>query len=324
MTGEPEHSLIDPQEPAPPDQIPATETIPVPEAVSEIPENTNPLLFQNFTRVPPPRQERIPNMGHLGILILLALGCLAVAAFAAQIAVSRHLFGVTTIAQASTEIHYTLGTEAVFYSLTLCASLLLFPVLWHRGFFAALQWHANRARQHAAWLISAAVICFILAMFDGIFLPGPADAPIDRIFRTPGAAWILFAFGVTLAPFFEELAFRGFLLPALSTAFDWIAEKVTSEPPHSLDQEGHPQWSIPAMVTASILASLLFAALHADQTGYSLGPFLLLILVSLVLCAVRLILRSLAASVLVHATYNFLLFSFMLIGTSGFKHLENM
>jgi membrane protease YdiL (CAAX protease family) len=78
------------------------------------------------------------------------------------------------------------------------------------------------------------------------------------------------------------------------------------------------------MVTASILTSLLFAALHADQTGYSLGPFLLLILVSLVLCAVRLVLRSLAASVLVHATYNFLLFSFMLIGTSGFKHLENM
>jgi membrane protease YdiL (CAAX protease family) len=283
-----------------------------------------PLLFQSFTRLIAPPQERIPHMGHIGILMLLALGCLAVAALLARAAVSYHFFGVTTLTEAATEIHYTLGTEAVFYLLTLCCSVLLFPLLWHRSFFAALQWHAEHARRYAGYLLGAAGVCFVLAMFDGMFLPGPADAPIDRIFRTPGAAWILFAFGVTLAPFFEELAFRGFLLPALSTAFDWIAEKVTGEPPHPLDEYGHPQWSMPAMVVASVIASLLFAALHADQTGYSLGPFLLLVLVSLVLCAVRLALRSLAASVLVHATYNFLLFSFMFFGTSGFRHLENM
>ena len=34
--------------------------------------------------------------------------------------------------------------------------------------------------------------------------------------------------------------------------------------------------------------------------------------------------RSLAASVLVHASYNFLLFSLMLLGTSGFRHLDKM
>ncbi|MGO9437412.1 MAG: lysostaphin resistance A-like protein [Terracidiphilus sp.] len=341
MTDQPDQSPIDPQETERPDQISITEAIPAPEAHTEISEPGEPLLvpnlptiadqednqqllFQNFTRLPAPRQERIPHMGHLGILILLALGCLAVAAVLANVAVKYHLFGVTTITQAATDIHYTLGTEAIFYFLTLCASMLLFPVLWHREFFAALQWHANRARARSPWLIGAAVVCFILAMIDGVVLPGPADAPIDRIFRTPGAAWILFAFGVTLAPFFEELAFRGFLLPTLSTAYDWVAEKFTGESPHPLDPDGHPHWSMPAMIAAAILTSILFAALHADQTGYSLGPFLLLVCVSLVLCAVRLGLRSLAASVLVHATYNFLLFSFMLIGTGGFRHLENM
>src|ERR1039457_4884857 len=39
-----------------------------------------PLLFQSFPRLIPPPQERIPHMGHIGILMLLALGCLAVAA----------------------------------------------------------------------------------------------------------------------------------------------------------------------------------------------------------------------------------------------------
>jgi membrane protease YdiL (CAAX protease family) len=78
------------------------------------------------------------------------------------------------------------------------------------------------------------------------------------------------------------------------------------------------------MVIASIFTTLPFALVHADQQGHSLGPFILLIVVSLILCAVRLVTRSLAASTLVHACYNFLLFFFMLIGTEGFRHLEKL
>jgi len=64
--------------------------------------------------------------------------------------------------------------------------------------------------------------------------------------------------------------------------------------------------------------------MHAEQTGKSIGPFLLLITISLVLCAVRIKTRSLAASTMVHACYNFVLFFSMLVGTGGFRHLENM
>jgi hypothetical protein len=78
------------------------------------------------------------------------------------------------------------------------------------------------------------------------------------------------------------------------------------------------------MVIASIATSVPFALLHAEQTGRSIGPFLLLVTVSLVLCAVRLKTRSLAASTLVHACYNFLIFFFMLLGTEGFRHLDKM
>ena len=134
----------------------------------------------------------------------------------------------------------------------------------------------------------------------------------------------MFGFAVTLAPFFEEMAFRGFLLPALATAWDWISEKSTGKSARPLAADGHPQWSIPAMIFASILTSLPFALLHADQTGKALGPFLLLITVSLILCAVRLKTRSLAASTLVHASYNFLIFFLMLISTGGFRHLDKM
>ena len=235
-----------------------------------------------------------------------------------------HLFGVSSLQQAGADIHYLLGSEAILYILTFGACLLIFPLFWHKSLLAGLQWNGATAIRLRWRLVSAAAVCMLLALVNGEFMPGPTNAPIEKILQVPGAAWILFGFGITFAPFFEETFFRGFLLPALCTAYDWFAEATTGEPRRPLGENGHPQWSLSAMVVASIVTSIPFAALHAQQTGYSIGPFLLLVCVSLVLCAVRLSTRSLAASVTVHACYNFLLFSLMLIGTGGFRHLDKM
>lgn len=297
------------------------EAAPESEALLIAQQSNTPPLFEYYTR---PSQDRIPHVGHLALLALLTLSALIIVAIIGQVALMRHVFGVSSITEAAGNVRYLLGTQALLYVFTFVGSVIVFPLVWHKSLFAGIQWRGTRALQRSGYLIGAAALCFILAMIDGYFFPGPKDAPIDRIFRTPGAAWFLFAFGVTFAPFFEEIAFRGFLLPALATACDWAAEKTTHRPPPALDFNGHPHWSMPAMVIASLVTSLFFAAMHADQTSYSVGPFLLLILVSLVLCYARLRLRSLAASVLLHATYNFLLFSFMLIGTGGFRHLDKM
>lgn len=277
-------------------------------------------LFQ----VPPPPPERIPNFGHLCLLGLLILFGLACTSLVVMVALHHRLFGIAAREQAVTNIHYTLGSEALLYVFTLAACLIIFPLVWHKGFFAGVQWNAGTALRLRWRLISAAGACFVLAFVDSTVAPGPSNAPIDKIFRAPGAAWLLFAFGVTFAPFFEETFFRGFMLPALCTAFDWFDERITHRPRLPLAPNGHPQWTMPAMVVGSIFTSLPFAALHAQQTGYSLGPFVLLVGVSLVLCAIRLSTRSLASSVLVHASYNFMLFAIMLVGTHGFQHLQKM
>jgi membrane protease YdiL (CAAX protease family) len=223
-----------------------------------------------------------------------------------------------------TDIHYTLGNQAATYLLTLLACLLLFPLVWHKGFFAGLQWNGAAALHLKMRLFGAAFVCFVLAFADGLIFQETKDAPIDKIFKSPGAAWLLFAFGVTFAPFFEEIAFRGFLLPSLCTAYDWIAEKTVGQLIHQLGPNGHPQWSMRAMIVASILTSVPFALMHAEQTAFAPGPFVLLVCVSLVLSWARLSTRSLAASVLVHASYNFILFSLMIIGTGGFQHMDKM
>jgi len=283
-----------------------------------------PALFAQYSKEEYRQPARIPHFGHLILLLLLACFGLLGAGSLLLLGMHFHLFGVSTLGEAVTDFRYTLGSQAVQYLITFAACLFVFPLVWRKGFFDGLQWRATTALRLKGRLIATAVACFALAMLNGYFMPGPTDAPIDRIFRAPGAAWVLFAFGVTLAPFFEEIAFRGFFLPALCTAYDWFGEKIAGIPLRPLDENNHPQWSMPAMVVSSILTSLPFALMHAEQTAYSLGPFLLLVGVSLVLCWVRLSTRSLASSVLVHACYNFLLFSLMLFGTGGFKHLDKM
>ena len=288
------------------------------------PEPSERLLFQSFTQpaiVPP---ARIPHLGHLALLVALASIGLLCSSVLVLAGMHFHLFGVATLDRAKSDVHYTLGSTAALYLATFAAALFVLPLVWHKSFFAGIQWNGATALRLRWWLFGAGGLCFLLAMLDEILLPSPAKAPIDEMFRSPGAAWLMLAFGVTIAPFFEEIFFRGFLLPTLATAWDWAIEQGTGKPAPALGEHGHPQWSIFAMVAASIFTSLPFAALHADQQGHALGPFVLLFAISLLLCAVRLRTRSLASSVLVHASYNFLLFSFMFLGTGGFRHLDKM
>ena len=302
------------------------EPIALPPFPTADPEQIEPPLFRSFFKPEhkASSQVRIPHLGHAAILGLLASVGLVGAGLLTRSALSFHLFGISTLQGAMSDVHYTIGSMAALYLIAFGAALLIFPLFWHRGYFAGIQWNGSSALRHLKSLLAAAGVCFVLALVDEVVLPGPSNAPIDKLFDTRTAAWLLFAFGVTFAPFFEETVFRGFLLPALSTAFDWSIERATGNPARPLDPLGHPQWSLGAMVFASIATSVPFALMHAEQTAWSLGPLLLLVAVSLVLSWARLSTRSLAASVLVHASYNFLLFSLMLLGTGGFRHLDKM
>jgi len=298
----------------------------LPPVPAGLPDDTDPPLFRSFYQPErkAPTEVRIPHLGHVAILLLLASIGLLGAGLLTRSALYFHLFGVSTVQIAMTDVHYTIGSMAALYLIAFGAAVLIFPLFWQRRYFAGVQWNFSSALRHVKSLLAAAGVCFILALVDEVVLPGPTNAPIDKLFDTRAAAWLLFAFGVTFAPFFEETIFRGFLLPALCTAFDWLVERATGNPSRPLDPLGHPQWSLAAMVFASVATSVPFALMHAEQTAWSLGPFLLLVAVSLVLSWARLSTRSLAASVLVHASYNFLLFSLMLLGTSGFRHLDKM
>ena len=312
-TGEPEEPIPEPNRA---DEVSLT----APYTVDDEP------LFASYTRTvhPAMREERIPLAGDLGLVFLLLLFGWICVSVLVGIGLHLKLWGIASASDAQTDYHYALITQGALYLITFAGCLVVFPLIWRRPFFDGVHWRGSYAIQRIGRLMSAAVLCFFVAMINGILMPGPSNAPIEQLFKAPGAAWVLFGFGITLAPFFEEMAFRGFLLPALCTAWDWSVEHLTGAPRRPLDDRGNPNWSLTAMIIGSAITSAPFALMHGFQTAWSLGPFLLLMFVSLVLCWVRLSTRSLAASTIVHACYNLMLFSFMLLGTGGFKHLDRM
>jgi hypothetical protein len=271
-----------------------------------------------------PRPMRFPNIADVGLLCILLVFAALIAAILTAAALQFHLFGVSTAKQAFADIRYALGGQLLWYLFALMGCIALFPHLWHTRFFRGVEWRWSAAVRARGLLMGTALFCLVLAVVDGKLLPGPENAPIDEVFKMPGAPWFMFFFGTLLAPFFEEMLYRGFLLPAFCTAYDWCVERITKRLAPWPDEDGKTVWTAPAMAVGSVLVSIPFALMHAAQTGYSLGPFLLLFCVSLVLCWVRLRLRSLAASILVHASYNLLLFAIMIAGTGGFKHFDKL
>lgn len=268
----------------------------------------------------PPR--RIPNFRDLLLFGLLLLGGLVCAIIAILIAVGLHLFGVSRVEDIMHSMVYAIGSSVVLYVVAFPLAVIIFPMLWHKKFLAGLQWNSAVARRLWPWLLATGAACFFIALGARAVLHFPEHSPIEGLLSTPQAAWMMFAFSITVAPLCEEIIFRGFMLPALSTAVDWTGEKLAHRPAPALLAGDHPRWSLPAMISASIFTSIAFALIHIGQIGNSLGPVALIFTVSLVLCAVRLGTRSLAATTLTHAAYNCTLFLFQAIASHGFMHLH--
>jgi membrane protease YdiL (CAAX protease family) len=215
-------------------------------------------------------------------------------------------------------------------------SIAVFSAWWHRPFAEGVHWDLAPVQRKRWLLIGIGIVLSISVQLLSNFLPIPKELPIDDFFRTPLDIWMVAIFGVFIAPIFEELAFRGFLLPSLASGWDWITGKRAQSNPeavtypieaptlHDLTPLHDPHWSPAAIVFASTITSICFALLHADQLAHAYAPLGVLFGVSLVLCFVRLRFHSLAASALVHACYNGTIFAMLFIATSGFRHLDKL
>ena len=241
----------------------------------------------------------VPNFGHTVVFFLIALiALLAVQASLYALAVSRHLFQGESAKQLQHEPLLIIPSEAISYLLAIGAAAAIFTLWWRRPFGTGIQWNGWAALRRAGGLLVTGLLLGLLLEWVSSYLPVPKQLPLDEFFRTPTEVWLATGFGIFIAPAFEEIAFRGFLLPSL--------ERFSGR------------------VVAIIATSVLFAGLHATQLAKAWVPLLVIFCVSVVLCLVRLRFKSVAASALVNAAYNSSIFILVFIGTDGYRHLEKL
>jgi membrane protease YdiL (CAAX protease family) len=260
--------------------------------------------------------RRIPHLGHAILFFSLAFLMLALCQL-----------GIFTLAHLRLESAmehpgFGLASQALAYVLTLAASAWLFPHLWGLSFLQGIHWNVLAVRRYWLRIVAGGVLLSAAAQASLQLLPAPKTDLFDSLLKTPHAAWLLMAFAVLLAPLTEEIAFRGFLLPALATGYDWLA---LERSPAGLDRwQRSSLHSASALLFSAIFSSIPFVLLHADQLSHAWGALGVLYGVSLVFSFVRIRTHSLACSVLMHTTYNFSIFVVILISTGGFTHLEKL
>ena len=259
--------------------------------------------------------KHIPHIGHATLFFVIAWLSLSLCVLVVLGAAHLH-------SEEQIKAHQGLAMmgQAVSYILTRSVAWVLFPRLWDRSFLLGIEWNSLAPKRWWYWIMIVGAAMSGLAQFALRFVAEPKTSPLDQVLRTTHGAWLMTGFGVLLAPLTEEIAFRGFLLPALAIAYDWLALERT---PAGLQKwQSSSMHSRAALIFASIFSSIPFALMHAGQLQHAWGALGILYAVSLVLSFVRVRTSSVAASVLMHATYNFTVFVVLFVGTDGYRHME--
>ncbi len=163
-------------------------------------------------------------------------------------------------------------------------------------FLEGIEWNWPSMRWFV-YLVCGVVLAFAITAIQSA-VPKPSEVPLDKFLKTTSGMWTMATFGTLLAPFADEVFFRGLLFPALV--------RKTS-------------------MTLSVgVTAFLFTLIHGGQLGWNWGPLLLLFTVGVILTLIRAWGRSVAASMLVHMSYNLTLFIFLYRGTHGFQSLEKV
>jgi membrane protease YdiL (CAAX protease family) len=158
----------------------------------------------------------------------------------------------------------------------------LLKLRYRKPFWRSLGWISPGVGVIFRCFVAGPLLAIAIGLGGYLLRTPDIEMPIKDLLTDPFSIALIGIFATTLGPVFEELAFRGFLLPLLVR-------------------------SVGAFVGV-ILTALPFAILHGPQYAWSWRHLLLLTLASAVFGLVRLYMGSTVAAAALHASYNFTFF----------------
>jgi membrane protease YdiL (CAAX protease family) len=234
----------------------------------------DPEIYNNADLIPPPlpaRKEPAWGYADLALFIGALLPTVLLASillFLTGLAAPRVIFNSAA---------RQLTLQSFLYLLLLGILYLIVTGRYHEPFWKALGWTFPVPR---AWLcVLVGPVLAVALSVAGVLLKAPAENSLIEDLITNRASLALFiVFGVIFAPIFEELLFRGFLLPLLARSLG------------------------PARGIA--IAAIAFGLLHGAQNHWAWQPILLIGAAGAAFGYARYRTGSTTAGFMMHAAYN--------------------
>ncbi len=288
--------MVNPEQEPQDYSIPPLEDTPAESEISASPDRAMPV---EAVPLAPPPHKVFPQWSAWDVVAVLGFTVAAIVLFSMVALVIAHILTNdrhVPVGDLAMNPIVVIGSQLAAYPVVIIFMIALVRSKSGERFWTAIHWNW-RGTSTLAFLFTGIVFAFMVE-FASRWLPIPKSLPVDQFFADATGAYLMAAFGVTLAPLLEELFFRGMLYPLLRRA-----------------------WGVALGVLVTACA---FAAIHGAQLGYAWGPLLSIFVVGVVLTLVRERTNSVAASFFMHCGYNATLFALLWFGSDHFRHLEKV
>jgi len=261
------------------------------------PQDVPPPLEGTLTdgRRPPPRPWTLRDL-------LLFIAFVPIGLFAANILV---LLGYALIQptmhwrlareKLSADPFFLLALQTVFYGLMLAYIYVLVAVGHAQPFWSMLRWRRMTLGKTLGCLVGGALLTAAIALLPPL-LPDASQFPLQSLFNSRAAGYAVGSFAILVAPFMEEMIFRGILFGIFES------------------QVG--------LRFAILITAILFGGLHVPEYWGAWNHMFLIFLVGLVFSLARGMSGSLAPSVFLHVGYNASMMIALFLSTEHFRNLS--
>ncbi len=191
---------------------------------------------------------------------------------------------------------FLLAAQLLFYAILFGYIYLLVVFRYHLRFWQGLRWTHLNPRSAVQYVLLGILFTAAIQMVPTL-LPDKSDFPLRRLFNSPDSAYAIAAFAVLIAPFMEEIVFRGVLFAVFESRI--------------------------GLPSAVVITAVLFAGLHVPEYWGAWEHVVLIFLVGLALSLARGLTGSITPGFVLHVTYNACLMAGLFLASSHFRIIQN-
>jgi uncharacterized protein len=222
---------------------------------------------------PVPVVERSPFWGYADLALVIGLMVAFVAAI--LLAAMGVVFAIPALRQ--NEAQLLLPTQIALYGAVYLSFWIVFGLRYRKPVLASLGWCPAKFN---LWFIAigGVLLAFLVSALAALVHTPKVPSPVESLMDSPVLLSLFGVMAVTIAPFFEELVFRGFLQPLLT---------------HSL-----------GAIAGILITAAVFGSLHAPEYSFAWQYAVAVSLVGAVLGWVRARSNSIIPCTVMHGAYN--------------------